>query len=99
MPSAARAGDTTNHGTPLSPGIGSPNVRIGGAPAWRAGIDTHACPLTDLGPKPHVGGMVVKGSTKVRINGFWAAREGDMIVESGPPNSIAAGYLKVQIGN
>ncbi len=48
MPPAARVGDTTSHGTPLSPGIGSPNVSIGGAPAWRAGLDTHICPQSDV---------------------------------------------------
>lgn len=31
----ARVGDMTGHGSPLSPGIGSLNVRIGGMPAWR----------------------------------------------------------------
>jgi len=36
MPSAARVGDTTGHGTPLSPGPGSPTVFIGKMPAWRA---------------------------------------------------------------
>ena len=55
---AARVGDTTGHGTPLSPGPGCPTVLIGGKPAWRAGGDTHVCPLSD-GPKPHVGGPVL----------------------------------------
>src|SRR5919199_2482791 len=32
---AARITDLTSHGTPLSPGPGSPNVLIGGLPAWR----------------------------------------------------------------
>lgn len=32
---AARLGDMTAHGSPLAPGIGSPNVMIGGMPAWR----------------------------------------------------------------
>lgn len=32
---AARLTDMTAHGSPLSPGIGSPNVLIGGLPAWR----------------------------------------------------------------
>jgi uncharacterized Zn-binding protein involved in type VI secretion len=36
MPFAARVGDTTGHGVPLSPGPGSPTVLIGGMPAWRA---------------------------------------------------------------
>lgn len=32
---AARLGDLTAHGSPLSPGVGSLNVLIGGQPAWR----------------------------------------------------------------
>lgn len=36
MPQAARPGDTTSHGTPLSPGPGCPTVNIGFMPAWRA---------------------------------------------------------------
>ena len=87
----------TSHGKPLGPGLGSPNVRIGGMPAWRAGVDFHNCPLSE-GQKPHVGGMVTKGSSKVFINGFPAARQGDLIVEVGPADSISAGCLKVQIG-
>jgi uncharacterized Zn-binding protein involved in type VI secretion len=97
MPPAARVGDMTSHGTPLSPGVGSANVLIGGMPAWRAGIDSHVCPLAE-GPKPHIGGIVAKGSTKVRINGFPAARQGDVITEAGPPNSISMGCATVQIG-
>ncbi len=96
MPSAARAGDMTSHGTPLGPGPGSASVFIGGQPAWRGFVDVHTCPLSD-GPKPHVGGVVVAGSGKVFINGLPAARQGDPIVEAGPPNSIAAGFAKVQI--
>ena len=97
MPAAARAGDMTSHGKPLGPGLGSPNVKIGGKPAWRAVMDMHICPLAE-GTKPHVGGVVAKGSSKVRINGFPAARQGDMIVEVGPTDSISEGCLKVQIG-
>ena len=98
MPPAARVGDLTAHGTPLSPGTGSANVSIGGMPAWRAGIDSHVCPLVD-GPKPHVGGVVAKGSAKVLINGSPAVRQGDQIVEAGSPNLITAGYTKVVIGD
>ena len=97
MPPAARMGDTTSHGTPLGPGPGCPTVLIGGMPAWRAGADFHACPLF-TGPVPHVGGMVAMGSTTVLIGGMPAARVGDMIVESGPPNSIAMGEMTVMIG-
>ncbi|MDY6818770.1 MAG: PAAR domain-containing protein [Halobacteriales archaeon] len=86
----------TAHGTPL-PGPGSPNVLIGGLPAWRVGIDFHTCPLT-TGPNPHVGGVVTNGSTTVLINGAPAARQGDTIAENGPPNTIASGCPTVMIG-
>jgi uncharacterized Zn-binding protein involved in type VI secretion len=94
---AARVADTTSHGTPLSPGPGCATVLIGGMPAWRAGSDTHTCPLSD-GPKPHGGGVVAVGSTTVMIGGLPAARMGDSVVEAGPPNSIALGCTTVMIG-
>jgi uncharacterized Zn-binding protein involved in type VI secretion len=97
MPPAARMTDTTSHGTPLAPGPGSPNVLIGGMPAWRATADFHTCPLV-TGVVPHVGGVVAMGSMTVLINNLPAARQGDMIVESGPPNSIALGEMTVMIG-
>ncbi len=97
MPFAARVGDMTSHGTPLSPGIGSTNVLIGGMPAWRAIADTHTCPLSN-GPSPHVGGVVTMGSTSVFINGLPAARQGDMITEVGGPNAISMGCSSVLIG-
>lgn len=86
----------TAHGTPLS-GSGSPDVLIGGYPAWRAGSDFHTCPLA-TGPKPHVGGVVAVGSSTVLINGTPAARQGDVIAESGPPNTIVSGDATVLIG-
>jgi uncharacterized Zn-binding protein involved in type VI secretion len=97
MPPAARTGDLTSHGTPLGPGPGSANVLIGGMPAWRAGSDVHTCPLV-TGTVPHVGGVVAMGSTTVLINNVPAARMGDSIVESGPPNSITLGCSTVLIG-
>ncbi|HMK56398.1 MAG TPA: PAAR domain-containing protein [Dissulfurispiraceae bacterium] len=97
MPLAARVGDLTSHGTPLAPGPGSFNVLIGGMPAWRVGSDMHTCPLFN-GPSPHVGGMVAIGSFTVFINSLPAARQGDMIVEAGPPNTIAMGCPTVVIG-
>ena len=51
MPSATTLGSQTSHGTPLGPGPGSPNVPIGGKPAWRVSTDFHACPLVT--PTPH----------------------------------------------
>src|SRR4051812_49615886 len=101
MPAAARLGDMTGHGTPITPpapGMGSLNVIIGGQPAWRAGIDVHVCPLVS-GVVPHVGGMVAKGSLTVLINNFPAARQGDQIAEpGGGPNPIAMGCPTVLIG-
>jgi uncharacterized Zn-binding protein involved in type VI secretion len=94
---AARLGDTTSHGTPLAPGPGCPTVLIGGQPAWRVGSDTHLCPLVD-GLKPHVGGVVGVGSMTVLIGGLFAARQGDTVVEAGPPNAIAVGAPTVLIG-
>jgi uncharacterized Zn-binding protein involved in type VI secretion len=97
MPFAARVGDLTSHGTPLGPSPGSVNVLIGKQPAWRAVVDIHACPLVS-GVVPHVGGVVPVGSLTVFINKFSAARQGDKIVEAGPPNAIAAGCPTVSIG-
>jgi uncharacterized Zn-binding protein involved in type VI secretion len=72
-------------------------VRIGGMPAWRVGVDFHTCPLT-TGVVPHVGGTVAVGSMTVRIEGAFAARQGDQVVEVGPPNAIALGAFNVLIG-
>ncbi len=94
---AARVGDQTSHGTPLAPGPGSVNVLIGGKPTWRATADFHTCPLF-TGVVPHVGGMVLVGSTTVLINSLPAARQNDMITESAPPNTIAVGEPTVLIG-
>ncbi|NIV72543.1 MAG: hypothetical protein GWN44_07650, partial [Calditrichae bacterium] len=47
---------------------------------------------------PHVGGVVAMGSTTVLINNLPAARQGDQIVESGPPNAIVIGEPTVIIG-
>ena len=97
MPPAATLNSPTSHGKPLSPGPPSLNVLIGGQPAWRATSDFHQCPLFD-GPKPHVGGVVSKGSITVLINSLQAARQGDMVMEAGPPNPISQGVLTVLIG-
>jgi uncharacterized Zn-binding protein involved in type VI secretion len=72
-------------------------VLIEGQPAWRATADSHVCPLSD-GPKPHGGGVVMLGSMTVNIGGLPAARQGDQLVEAGPPNVIARGAASVNIG-
>ena len=94
---AARVGDHDQPRHAARAGPGAPTVLIGGKPAWRAGSDTHACPLVD-GVKPHVGGVVVKGSVTVLIGGLPAARQGDLVVEAGAPNAIAMGEPTVLIG-
>lgn len=94
---AARVGDMTSHGTPLAPGPGSVNVLIGGMPAWKGAADFHTCPLV-TGVVPHVGGVVAMGSVTVLINSLPAVRQGDMIIEAGPPNSIVMGCPTVLIG-
>jgi len=94
---AARLGDQTSHGTPLGPGPGCPTVLIGKKPAWRAGGDTHLCPLFNV-LQPHVGGMVGVGSVTVLIGGLPTARMGDMLIEPGGPNAILAGAPDVLIG-
>jgi uncharacterized Zn-binding protein involved in type VI secretion len=48
--------------------------------------------------KPHVGGTVAVGSPTVLIGGLPAARQGDQVIEAGPPNAIALGELTVLIG-
>jgi uncharacterized Zn-binding protein involved in type VI secretion len=96
MKPAARLGDQTAHGTPLT-GSSSPNVLIGGKPAWRGLADVHSCPMT-TGVAPHVGGPVVDGSATVLINNLPATSMGDTIVEAGPPNKIASGCPTVLIG-
>lgn len=96
MPQAARVGDPTSHGPPLS-GAASSTVLIGGSPAWRGLSDVHTCPLST--PQPHGGGVVSKGSTSVLIEGLPAARQGDSVVEAaGGPNTIVAGCPTVIIG-
>jgi uncharacterized Zn-binding protein involved in type VI secretion len=49
-------------------------------------------------PIPHVGGVIAMGSVTVLINGMPAARQGDVIPEVGPPNTIVMGCLTVIIG-
>lgn len=102
MPPAARITDPTTHGAPLSPGPGSPNVMIGGQPAWLAIIDQHACPAVSITGADGVG-SVLMGSPTVFINGQMACRMGDIVVEKpglamGPMNPIIMGCPTVIIG-
>jgi uncharacterized Zn-binding protein involved in type VI secretion len=102
MPPAARITDSTTHGAPLAPGPGSPNVLIGGLPAWRAMIDQHACPAVSISGADGVG-MVMMGSPTVLINNMMSCRLGDIVVEvpglaMGPANPIIMGEMTVMIG-
>jgi uncharacterized Zn-binding protein involved in type VI secretion len=97
-PAATKKSKTSHSGDPLSSGTGgSPKVKISGVSAWRARIrtDFHYCKLSD-GSKPHKGGTIRKGSSQVFIDGFPAARVGDIIIERSPaPNIILKGNEKV----
>ena len=58
----------------------------------------HACPLVN-GTVPHVGGPVLPpGCPTVLIGGQPAARVGDLLTCTGPPDTIAAGSATVMIG-
>jgi len=93
MPPAARKNDATKHHGGLSPGPGSPDVFIGGEPAWRAMEDKHDCPYHGKG---HV---VEKGSKSVLINGLQACRVGDVVVEGSVKDPIVEGCSTVIIGD
>ena len=60
--------------------------------------DMHICPMI-TGVVPHVGGPVLPaGCPTVLIGGMPAARVGDMLTCTGPPDTIAAGSGTVMIG-
>lgn len=61
--------------------------------------DMHTCPKVEPGPVPHVGGPVMKGDPTVLIGFMPAARQGDMAICVGPPDSIKQGEPTVLIGN
>ncbi|QUX92111.1 type VI secretion protein [Marinomonas sp. A3A] len=66
-----------------------------GKPAATIG-SMHVCPKT-TGTVPHVGGPIAAGSSNVLIGGIPAARDGDMLVCVGPPDSIKGGSGSVTI--
>jgi uncharacterized Zn-binding protein involved in type VI secretion len=97
-PAGARLGDLTAHGTLLLPGPGSPNVFIGGLPAWRAGIDVMLCAAP--GAAPHGAGAAAPGEPTVWINGAPAMRAGDFVLEAtGGLNMVVGGCFTVTIGS
>ena len=60
--------------------------------------DMHTCPMV-TGTVPHVGGPVLPpGCATVLIGGMPAAKVGDMLTCTGPPDTIAAGSGTVMIG-
>lgn len=60
--------------------------------------DMHACPMV-TGTVPHLGGPVMPpGTPTVLIGGMPAAKVGDMLVCTGPPDSIVKGSSTVMIG-
>jgi uncharacterized Zn-binding protein involved in type VI secretion len=61
--------------------------------------DMHVCPMVNPGGVPHVGGPVLPpGAPTVLIGGLPAACVGDMLVCTGPPDSIIMGSATVLIG-
>lgn len=66
-------------------------------PAARAG-DMHICPMA-TGTVPHVGGPALPpGEPTVLIGGMPALRVGDMLICTGPPDTVAVGSSTVFIG-
>lgn len=60
--------------------------------------DMHVCPMV-TGNTPHVGGPILPpGAVTVNIGGVPAARVGDMLTCTGPPDTIAMGSGTVMIG-
>lgn len=92
---AARLGDTTAHGGTVGPPVSGMTVLIGNKPAATLG-DNHVCP--NVGPLPHVGGPILKGSATVLICNKPAARVGDQATCTGPPDVIAMGDFTTLIG-
>ena len=59
----------------------------------------HTCPLVNPGPVPHVGGPVTgPGVATVLVGGMPAAVLGDILVCTGPPDTIVKGSATVLIG-
>lgn len=60
--------------------------------------DSHACPLAEPGPRPHVGDAVAAGDASVLLAAQPAARVGDRAPCRGPADAIARGEPSVHIG-
>jgi uncharacterized Zn-binding protein involved in type VI secretion len=60
--------------------------------------DMHTCPMV-TGTVPHVGGPILPpGTVTVMIAGMPAAKVGDMLTCTGPPDTIVKGSSTVMIG-
>ena len=92
MPSAARVGDTTNHGGAVT-GPGIATVMIGSMPA-AVMLDMHVCALPPTGHQPTASPFTL-GSATVMIGGKPALRAGDVC---GCGASVIVGEPTVQIG-
>ena len=61
--------------------------------------DMHTCPLVNPGPVPHVGGPIVGAcAVNVLIGNQPAAKVGDVLICTGPPDTIIKGSSTVFIG-
>ncbi len=61
--------------------------------------DMHVCPKVEPGPVPHVGGPVLPTGEPTVLIGFMpAARKGDKLLCTGPPDTIQGGEPSVLIG-
>jgi uncharacterized Zn-binding protein involved in type VI secretion len=59
----------------------------------------HTCPLVNPGPVPHVGGPVTgPGVSTVMVGNMPAAVVGDLLICTGPPDTIVMGSTTVLIG-
>jgi uncharacterized Zn-binding protein involved in type VI secretion len=97
MPAARTTDPTVHLPVPAAPGPGAPTVLIGGLPAWRALLDTHACVAST--PMPHGAEKCYMGSTTVLINNQMACRMTDILQGLGPPNPFSMGCPTVVIGD
>lgn len=60
--------------------------------------DMHMCPMV-TGTVPHVGGPIIgPGAPTVLIGGMPAACTGDLLICTGPPDTITGGSSSVLIG-
>ncbi len=67
-------------------------------PAAARITDMHTCPMV-TGTVPHVGGPILPpGEATVLIGGLPAAKVGDSLVCTGPPDTIVSGSGTVLIG-